>query len=269
SPVIYEVLDFACGVCDVHGDLVAQTNGITVFTGTFSRQVHFIIERFGAEMAPGDTFLTNDPFEGGTHACDFAVIRPIFAGGNSVAYAIAIAHLLDVGGAVAGSLPPNATSVFQEGLRLSGVRLTRNDRIIDDLIRIVTENVRLPNLVLGDINAELAAVRIAERRILEAVAKYGSATLDATFAWLIATSETRARAVIETLPDGDYSASDIIDGDGATEDGIPIRVTVRIRGSDIEVDFTGSSPARNAAINCSPRALILAVKNVFKTLCAQ
>jgi N-methylhydantoinase B len=163
SPVIYEVLDFACGICDPRGDLVAQ--------------VHFIIERFGSDMAPGDTFLTNDPFEGGTHACDFAVIRPIFAGGKIVTYAIAIAHLLDVGGAVAGSLPPNATSVFQEGLRLSGVRLTRDDHIVGDLIRIVTENVRLPNLVLGDINAELAAVRIAERWILETVAKYGATTL--------------------------------------------------------------------------------------------
>jgi N-methylhydantoinase B len=268
SPVIYEVLDFACGICDAQGDLVAQTNGITVFTGTFSRQVHFIIERFGAEMAPGDTFLTNDPFEGGTHACDFAVIRPLFADGKIVAYAIALAHLLDVGGAVAGSLPPNATSVFQEGLRLSGVRLTRDDRLIDDLIRILTENVRLPDLLLGDINAELAAVRIAERRILEAVAKYGAAALDATFAWLIAVSEARAHAVIEALPDGDYSTSDIIDGDGASDAGIPICVTVRIRGSKIEVDFTGSSPARNAPINCSRGALISAVKTVMKALVA-
>ena len=268
SPVIYEVLDFACGVCDARGDLIAQTNGITVFTGTFSRQVHFIIERFGSDMAPGDTFLTNDPFEGGTHACDFAVVRPIFAEGRIIAFAIAIAHLLDVGGAVAGSLPPNATSVFQEGLRLSGVRLTRHDRLLDDLVRIVMENVRLPNLVLGDINAELAAVRIAERRISETVAKYGSATLNATFAWLIATSEARARAVIEALPDGDYAASDVVDGDGETEDGIPIQVMVRIRGSEIEVDFSGSSPARNAPINCSRGALISAVKTVIKALVA-
>ena len=268
SPVIYEVLDFACGVCDAQGDLVAQTNGITVFTDTFSRQVHFIIERFGADMAPGDTFLTNDPFEGGTHACDFAVVRPIFAEGKIAAYAIAIAHLLDVGGAVAGSLPPNATSVFQEGLRLSGVRLTRQDRLLDDLVRIVMENVRLPHLVLGDINAELAAVRIAERRIAETVAKYGSATLNATFAWLIASSEARARAVIEALPDGDYAARDVVDGDGDTEDGIPIQVMVRIRGSEIEVDFTGSSPARKAPINCSRGALISAVKTVMKALVA-
>ena len=268
SPVIYEVLDFACGICDVRGDLVAQTNGITVFTGTFSHQVRFIIERFGSDMAPGDTFLTNDPFEGGTHACDFAVVRPIFADGAIVAYAIAIAHLLDVGGAVAGSLPPDATSVFQEGLRLSGVRLTRGDRIIDDLIRIVSENVRLPDLLLGDINAELAAVRIAERRLLEAIGKYGASALDATFAWLIATSEARARAVIEALPDGDYSTADIIDGDGATDDPIPIYVTVRIRGSNIEADFTGSSPARNAPINCSRGALISAVKTIMKALVA-
>ena len=116
-------------------------------------------------MVPGDTFLTNDPFEGGTHACDFAIIRPVFADDRVVAFAIAVAHLLDVGGAVAGSLPPDAVSVFQEGLRLSGIRLTRNDRLIEDVVRIVAENVRLPQLTLGDINAELAAVRIADRRV--------------------------------------------------------------------------------------------------------
>ena len=268
SPVVYEVLDFACGVCDGRGELVAQTNGITIFTGTFSRQVRFILERFGTDMAPGDTFLTNDPFEGGTHACDFAIIRPIFADGAIMAYGIAVAHLLDVGGAVAGSLPPDATSVFQEGLRLSGVRLTRADRLIDDIVRIVVENVRLPQLVLGDINAELAAVRIAERRILETIAKYGSAALDATFARLIATSEARARAVIAALPDGDYHASDVIDGDGETDAAIPVQVTVRIRGSEIEADFTGSSPARNAPINCSRGALTSAVKTVLKALVA-
>jgi len=268
SPVVYEVLDFACGICDGRGDLVAQTNGITIFTGTFSRQVRFIVERFGSDMAPGDSFLTNDPFEGGTHACDFAIVRPIFADGQIIAYGIAVAHLLDVGGAVAGSLPPDATSVFQEGLRLSGVRLTRGDRLVDDIIRIITENVRLPHLVMGDINAELAAVRIAERRILETVAKYGASALDATFARLIATSEARARAVISALPDGDYHATDVIDGDGETDDPILAEVTVRIRSSEIEIDFTGSSPARNAPINCSRGALTSAVKTVMKALVA-
>ncbi len=266
SPVVYEVLDFACGICDSRGDLVAQTNGITIFTGTFSRQVRFIVERFGTDMAPGDVFLTNDPFEGGTHACDFAIVRPIFSDDSIVAFGIAVAHLLDVGGAIEGSLPPNATSVFQEGLRLSGIRLCRDDRLIDDIVCIIVENVRLPKLAMGDINAELAAVRIADRRLLETVAKYGADVLDAAFRRLIATSEGQARAVIAALPDGDYQASDIIDGDGAVDDAIPVQVTVRIRGSEIEADFTGSSAARNAPINCSRGALTSAVKTVMKAL---
>ncbi|HXT05597.1 MAG TPA: hydantoinase B/oxoprolinase family protein [Roseiarcus sp.] len=268
SPVVYEVLDFACGLCDGQGELVAQTNGITIFTGTFSRQVRFIRERFGADMAPGDTFLTNDPYEGGTHACDFAIIRPVFWRGEIVAYAIAVAHLLDVGGAVAGSLPPNANSVFQEGLRLSGVRLTRRDRPIDDILRVIVENVRLPKLVLGDVNAELAAVRIAERRVLETVERYGAEALQATFSRLISASEARARAVIAALPDGVYRARDIVDGDGASDEAIPVEVAVTIRGSQIEVDFTGSAPARGAPINCSRGALVSAVKTVMKALVA-
>ena len=268
SPVVYEVLDFACGICDARGDLVAQTNGITIFTGTFSRQVGFIRARFGDAMAPGDTFLTNDPFEGGTHACDFAVIRPVFFDGAIIGYGIAVAHLLDVGGAVAGSLPPDASSVFQEGLRLSGVRLTRDDRLIDDIVRIVVENVRLPHLALGDVNAELAAVRIAERRLQEAAAKYGAAALDATFRRLIEASEAQARAAIAALPDGDYHASDVIDGDGASDAPIHVEVTVRIRGDAIEADFTGSAAARAAPINCSRGGLVSAVKTVMKALVA-
>ena len=189
SPVVYEVLDFACGICDAQGELIAQTNGITIFTGTFSTQVRFIRARFGDAMVPGDTFLTNDPFEGGTHACDFAIVRPVFHAGRIVGFAIAVAHLLDVGGTVAGSLPPDGTSVFQEGLRLSGIRLTRDDRLIDDVVRIIIENVRLPQLTLGDINAELAAVRIAERRLGEAVGKYGLAAVGDTFTWILTASE--------------------------------------------------------------------------------
>jgi N-methylhydantoinase B len=268
SPVVYEVLDFACGICDANGELIAQTNGITIFTGTFSRQLRFIQQRFGNDMAPGDTFLTNDPFEGGTHPCDFAMVRPIFFRGTLIAYGIAVAHLLDVGGAVAGSIPPNATSIYQEGIRLSGVRLTRNDRLLDDVVRIITENVRLPSLLLGDVNAELAAVRIAERRMNETVEKYGTAALAETCRLLLATSEDRARAVIAALPDGDYQADDIIDGDGTSDEPIAVKVAVRIRGPEIEVDFTGSSPARSAPINCSRGALTSAVKTVIKALVA-
>ena len=105
SPVVYEVLDFACGICSLAGDLVAQTNGITLFTGTFGTQVRTLHEKYADSLAPGDVFVTNDPYRGGTHGCDLAVVRPVFDGDVPVAYAITVAHWLDVGGAVPGSLP--------------------------------------------------------------------------------------------------------------------------------------------------------------------
>jgi N-methylhydantoinase B len=268
SPVIYEVLDFACGLCDADGSLLAQTNGITLFTGTFTSQVRFIKSRFEGAMAPGDTFLSNDPYQGGTHACDFAVVRPVFHRGEVIAFAIAVAHLLDVGGAQPGSLPPDASSVFQEGLRLSGVRLTRGDRILDDLERVIVENVRLPALVLGDINAELAAVRVAERRLVETLERYGRETTLAVFDHILRSSEAEARAVISALPDGVYRAEDVIDGDGVDPSKIHVQVVVRIAGDSMEVDFTGSSLARKAPINCSAGALQSAVKTIFKALIA-
>jgi N-methylhydantoinase B len=268
SPVIYEVLDFACGLCDAEGSLLAQTNGITLFTGTFTRQVQFIKERFQGEMAPGDAFITNDPYHGGTHACDFAVVRPVFHEGEIVAFAIAVAHLLDVGGAQPGSLPPDASSVFQEGLRLAGVRLTRDDRLLDDIERIIRENVRLPELALGDINAELAAVRVAERRLAETLDRYGCDATLAVFDHILRSSEAEARAVIAALPDGLYCAEDVIDGDGVDPSPISVQVAVRIAGDAMQVDFTGSGAVRKAPINCSAGALESAVKTIFKALIA-
>jgi N-methylhydantoinase B len=196
------------------------------------------------------------------------VIRPVFAGGAPIAWAIVVAHLLDVGGAVPGSLPPDATSVFQEGLRLSGVRLTRGDRLIDDVVRIITENVRLPTLAMGDVNAEIAAVRIAERRLIETADKYGRDVLAGVFAETLLASEAEARKAVAALPDGEYTAEDVFDGDGLSDEPVPVRVVVRVTGDHMEVDFTGSSGARDAPINCSVGALQSAVKTIFKALVA-
>ena len=130
SPVIYEVLDFACGICDNEGNLISQTNGVTLFTGTFSTQVKFIINKFNKNTVDGDIFLTNDPFKGGTHPCDFAIIKPIFIKKKIVAFSISVAHWIDVGGSIAGSLPPDSDTMFKEGIRFSGVKLCK-DNIID------------------------------------------------------------------------------------------------------------------------------------------
>ena len=266
SPVIYEVLDYACGICRGDGDLVAQANGITLFTGTFSEQIRFILRRFGDDMSPGDSFIANDPYQSGTHACDMAVIRPIFHGYHRVAFAINVAHWLDVGGAVPGSIPVNATSMFQEGLRLPGVRLTRNDEPLPDMIAIISENVRFPKLALGDLRAQLASVQRAATRIEEIIAGYGLATLEQSFSAILDLSEQESRDALRQIPDGEYFCDDAIDGDGVTDVAIAVCCRIIKQADQLTVDFTGSAATVRGPINCSEGATRSAVKTVFKAL---
>ncbi len=268
SPVIYEVLDFACGLLTRDGELVAQMNGITLFTGTFGTQVKSLIALYGDDLEDGDILLTNDPYSGGTHACDFAIVKPIFFDGRILAYAINVAHYLDVGGSVPGSLAPNATSVFQEGLRLPGVKAVRSDRFSGEVLRIIRENVRLPEVAIGDLTAQVATVRVAARRMGELAGKYGTEVVEAAFDHLLSVSEKQARAAIAALPDGTYEAEDVIDGDGVTTDPISVKVAVTISGERLTADFTGCPPAVAGPINCAAGALQSAVRTIFKALVA-
>lgn len=266
SPVIYEVLDFACGLLTAEGELVAQMNGITLFTGTFGTQVKGLIARFGDDLADGDILLTNDPYSGGTHACDFAIVKPIFFDGHILGYAINVAHYLDVGGSVPGSLAPNAVSVFQEGLRLPGVKVVRSDVFSAELLHIIGENVRFPEIAIGDLTAQVATVRVAARRMVELAAKYGGRVVNQAFANLLVASERQSRAAIAALPDGTYHAEDVIDGDGVSDAPIRVQVAVTIAGDSITADFTGSPPAVAGPINCARGALQSAVRTIIKAL---
>jgi N-methylhydantoinase B len=266
SPVIYEVLDFACGILDAGGQLIVQTNGITLFTGTFAEQLASIRRKYGDDIRDGDVFMTNDPYEGGTHTCDIALIKPIFVAGRLEAFAIAVAHWIEVGGSVAGSISPDAREIYQEGIRFPGVRVCRNDELQRDIVELIRINVRLPTMALGDLNAELAAVRIADTRLKEVYAKYGAELVRETYRHILATSETLSREAVRALPDGVYRAEDWIDGDGITDERIKVCVEVRIAGDEISFDFTGSSPQRPGPINCAYGALLSSAKTIFKAL---
>ncbi len=266
SPVIYEVLDFACGVTDANAQLVSQTNGITVFTGTFKLEIEGIMSKFAGDMRAGDIYMTNNPYEGGTHYNDVAVIKPVFIGDELLAFSIAIAHWTDVGGKMAGSLPADATETFQEGICFPGVVLYREGVRQNDIFEMIAANVRLPKMSLGDLNAELAAVRIADRRVEELCEKYGSGAVKAAFKYILESGETVGRAAIAALPDGIYEATDWIDGDGISNERFPTKVQVRIEGDQITFDYTGSSPQLAGPLNCSYGALVSAVKTVFKAL---
>lgn len=266
SPVIYEVLDFACGICDPTGQLIAQTNGITVFTGTFSTQIGAVLRKFGGNIHPGDVFIMNNPYEGGTHLCDVAVMKPVFIADRFVAFAIALAHWSEVGGKTPGSLPPDATEVYQEGIRFPAVKLFDRGVRQDAIYEIIETNVRLPRMSLGDLNAELASVRIADIRLAEVAGKYGVDRLIDAFDHILAASERLSRAAVAAMPDGTYEATDWIDGDGISAERFPVRVAITIAGDRMTADFTGSSPQLAGPVNCARGAMISAVKTVFKAV---
>ena len=266
SPVIYEVLDFACGICDAQAQLVSQTNGITVFTGTFQGHVQTVIRKFGGDMQPGDILMVNDPFTGGTHLSDVGIVKPVFVDGEVLAYAIAVAHWTEIGGSVPGSLSPEATEIFHEGLRFPGLKIYREGEPQQDLFDLIAANVRLPKMTLGDLNAEIAAVKIADTRLQEIFGKYGAQAVIESFEHLMEQSEKVSRAAIAALPDGVYEAKDLIDGDGFSDEQIPVQVEVRIAGDEITFDFTGTSAQCKGPLNCARGATLSAVKTVFKAL---
>ncbi len=269
SPIVYEVLDFACGITDVNAQVIAQDNGLCLFTGTFKPQVESILRRHPlAAMRPGDVFMTNGPYGGGTHTADVALVMPIFAADEVIAFGISVTHWTEIGGKVLGSLSPDSTEIFQEGLQFPQLLLYRAGELNTELVELIRENVRLPQMSLGDLSAGVAAVRIAEERLTGIVARYGlPATLE-TFGAILDHGEAIARDALAKIPAGVYEAEEIIDGDGISDDPIPVRVRVEVTPKRLIADFTGTSPQVRGPINCARGALMSACKTVFKAITA-
>jgi N-methylhydantoinase B len=267
SPIVYEVLDFACGITDTQGRVVAQTNGLTLFTGTFGPQVQSLIDRHGLDgMRDGDVFATNVPYDGGTHTCDVCLVRPVVFAGRIVAFAVSVTHWIEIGGAVPGSIPPDATEIYQEGLQLPGVRVYDAGRPKEAILDLIAANIRLPRIGLGDLNAGLAAVSIAEQRVREACERYGLELVLASFARVLEHGEQTARAALSRIPNGVYRAEDVIDGDGVSREHLPIVVEVTVGDDWIHADFTGCAPEAAGPVNCSTGALLSACKTVVRAI---
>ena len=237
-----------------------------MFTGTFAGHVNNIIRRFGGAMRPGDLYMANDPYEGGTHLSDVAIIKPIFADGEVIAYSIAVAHWTDIGRKVAGSLPMDATEIFHEGLRFIGHRIYDAGERCEDLVRPDRGQHANPQDEPRRPHAELASVRIAEARVLEIATSTAWPDLRTRSATCWIPANRLSRAAIRALPDGVYEADDFIDGDGVDNEPFPVCVAVRIDGDSITFDFTGSSPQRRGPVNCAWGAHRSAVKTRVQAL---
>jgi N-methylhydantoinase B len=205
-----------------------------------------------ASMQPGDVFVLNDPYRGGIHANDLIVFRPILADGRVAFFAGTLVHVADVGGVAAGGLAALATDTFGEGLLLPPVHLARGGEPAADVRRIVARNSRVPDKVLGDVDALVAGVHVIAARVEDLLARHGVDRLDAFVdAWLVET-ERRMRTELAALPAGTYHGSFVIDGDGV-EPGrtFGVQVAVTCRDGAVEVDFAGTATQARGAINAS------------------
>ena len=256
SPVVRDAMDYSTAVCDCHGQVVAQGLTLAVQLGSFPDVMEVLLREFRDDMAPGDIFICNDPYgSGGQHLPDLYVIQPLFVDGTVHGYAATMAHHSDVGGIAPGSVAIHATEIYQEGLRLPLLKLYEAGEPDRKLFRIIEKNTRSPVQVLGDLRAQLAACRIAERGFGQLVDRYGVTELETYLEELHDFAEARMRAEIARIPDGIYRFVDWIDGVGDDPEPLPIAVTVTVDGDAIALDFAGSARQVLAAINC-PMAMV-------------
>ena len=270
SPIIYEVLDYACALLTPQAELIAEAQGVPGFTGVLPFAVRSILDKFGAEgMCEGDVFATNDPYSGGgTHLSDVCLIGPVMYRGELVAFAANKGHWTELGGMAPGSWTTDATEIYQEGLQLPAVRVYDAGRPVADLIDLIAANVRLPDMTLSDLYAGVAAIRVGEARIRAICERHGSDALRAAIARLLRQGETVARNALRELPVGSWEAQDFMDDDGFSDEPIPVNVRITVTPDRFIADFTGSAPQRPGPVNGTRARLISSARVMFKAITA-
>ena len=265
SPNIKERLDFSCAVFDDTGQMVAQAAHIPAHLGSMPLSVLAAIEY--TDMAPGDMIALNDPYRGGTHLPDITLVAPIFVGEDAkpTFFVANRAHHADVGGMTPGSMPL-ATSVIQEGIRIPPIKLIRGGQLDTDLWELILANVRTPTERRGDLEAQLAANRIGERRLQEMADKYGIAEMEASMQALCAYSSRMMRACLREIPDGRYTHADFLDNDGITDAPVEIRVAIEIKGDEAVVDFSGTAGQVRGSVNAIYAITLSAVFYTFRCI---
>ncbi len=247
SSNIKERRDCSAALFDAEGRMVAQAEHIPVHLGAMPEAVAAAMEK-GPE--PGDVFALNDPYSGGTHLPDITLVSSVAIEDEIIGYAVTRAHHSDVGGMRPGSMPSDSREIYQEGIIIPPVRLVRGGEYVEDVLDLLLANVRTPDLRRGDLRAQIAANQLAEARILELIERRGRETVLAAFEEVISYTERRTREAIRELPDGEYGAEDFMEGDGITDEDIPVRVKVGIQDEEITIDFAGTADSVAGNINC-------------------
>ncbi len=270
SPLLKVAGDYSCGIFDTRGEMVAQGPDLPIHLGSMPDAVRAIVRAF-PDVAPGDVFIHNDPYDGGSHLPDVNVVAPAFHDGVLLGFGCVRAHWPDIGSATPGSYGA-VTEIYGEGLRLPPIRLYRDGKPDPAIEAIIFANVRTPTERLGDLRAQVAANIRAAQRMGELAAKYGTDTLLQIMQEVLDYSDTMMRAALRALPDGEASFTDIFDGDGVigvgeTEDQtFTVKIKVTKKGDTIIADFAGSDPAvagpMNAPLTVTASGVFCALKMI-------
>ena len=272
SPIFSQSHDFSCFVTDPAGTLIANADGIPIHTGGGGFAVRALLDDFGGRINPGDVFVLSDPYiAGGNHQPDWVIARPIFVSDppQLAGFCCNRAHQSDIGGGLAGTYNPEATEIWQEGIRLPVCKLIDAGELRDDLWKLLLINSRTPDLLDGDLRAMLGSTRIGGERVLALVEELGLESYLRHLAGVLDHAEARMREAVAAMPDGRYCGEDRTDNDCFRKVDVVIRVALTIKGDNLTVDFTGTdgqiSGFKNSSIANTYSSVYLALSSFFDT----
>jgi N-methylhydantoinase B len=265
SQILNSSRDFSMAICDEHCRLVAQADHIPIHVGALPFAARAVEDAI-PEIRPGDVILLNDPYHGGSHLPDLTALVPVFHGERRLFWTVVRAHQGDIGGATHGGYNPDATEIWQEGLRVPPVKLYEAGRLRDDLLGLLAANVRHPRDFRGDLAAMVGAAHLGEQRLGKLFAEVGADTVVAAVEAMLDAAEAQARAVVVAWRDGVFQGEAVLDDDGHGREDIRVVAAVTKRGSDVVVDLTGSDPQAVGFVNSSHANMQSAVAMAFAYL---
>lgn len=271
NPIIAEAHDASHGLyhAETGETLVQGKSGLPIFVGAMSFAVKAVIEKAAkdGDLADGDVYIFNDPYDGGTHLSDFRLVRPLYRDGTVFCYLASVGHWHDVGGNVPGNYNPVATESFQEGMLIPPVKLFRKGKLRQDIVDIMQANSRLPGSLYGDLNGQINALELGEKRLNALLDEYTDTIVSDALTELRNRAAKLMAANISELPDGTYSAEDYLDNDGIVDEPLKIALDLTIKGDQMILDFTRSSDACagpvNIALSTAVASIYVATKHLF------
>src|SRR5919106_3595978 len=251
SQILNSSRDFSTAICDVQARLVAQAEHVPIHVGAIPWAVAAVRDAFAGRTRPGDVFLLNDPYHGNNHLPDLTAFVPVFVDGAVAFWSVNRAHQSDIGGSTHGAYNPGATEIWQEGIRITPLKLYEAGELRDDVLKMIATNVRHPHDFMGDLRAMIGSARVGERRLLALIEEYGSKTVIDAVDEILDGAERQARACVAMWKDGVFRGESVLDDDGHGITDIAIRATVTKKADTLTVDLRASDPQVKGFVNSS------------------